>query len=207
VSKLRVLLLIGGHASHNQPVHYAELASLLAGEGGADLRMTDDLDALNPSTLAEYPVIANYTSWMEPSTEQVGALVDAIEGGHGYLGLHAATATFWNSAAYLRMVGAKFARHDPFKRFRVHIEDRRHPITNGVDDFDVEDELYELEADFSTAEVLASAEHHTLLYVKRFGRGRVHYNALGHDARALAHPSYRRLVLQGLGWVSDHTTA
>ena len=199
---LRVLLLIGGHPSHAQPQHYAALAGLLGGEARVDLRMTDNLDVLNPVALAECDVIANYTSWLEPSDSQVRALIGAIEAGHGFLGLHAATATFWNSPAYLSMLGAKFARHDPYRRFRVHIDNRAHPITVGVDDFEVEDELYELEGDLSGAQILASAEGHPLLYVRQFGRGRVHYNALGHDVAALGHPSYRRLVLQGLAWVA-----
>ena len=206
MSKLRVLLLIGGDPVHKQPVHYAALASLLAGEGGADVRITDDLNVLDSAVLAEFPVIANYTSWMEPSDQQVQALLDAIRAGHGYLGLHAATATFWNSAAYLEMIGAKFQRHDPYKRFTVHIDERAHPITRDVDDFEVDDELYELEGDLANSIALASAEQHPLLYVRTFGRGRVHYNALGHDGGSLDHPSYRRLVLQGLQWVTPRVS-
>ena len=32
--------------------------------------------------------------------------------------------------------------------------------------------------------------------------GRVHYNALGHDAKALTHPSVRQLIRQGLAWTA-----
>jgi len=28
----------------------------------------------------------------------------------------------------------------------------------------------------------------------------VHYNALGHDRRALGHPSYQRLLAQAVAW-------
>ena len=50
--------------------------------------------------------------------------------------------------------------------------------------------------------VLAEAEGHPLLYVKSHGQGRVHYNALGHDEKALKHPAFRKLVAQGLGWTA-----
>ena len=128
VSNRRVLLLIGGQGTHKQPVHYAELASLLAGEGGADLRITDDLRVLNPATLAEFGIVANYTAGMEPSVEQVAALLGSVERGQSFLGLHVATATFRNTPDYLAMVGAKFVRHDPIRHFTVTIDDAEHPM-------------------------------------------------------------------------------
>lgn len=234
MARLAVLLLVGGPEYHNQPFHYAELAGILAGEGHADLRITDDLSALNPTTLAQYDVVVNWSTFVQPTEEQVTALLNAVEAGTGFLGLHAATATFWNSAPYLQMIGSRFIRHDPYKTFTVKIEDPTHPITAGVTDFEVDDELYEISGgpgEFETLagaiaqgkplreaiqaanqvgegplapdiRVLASAEGHPLLYVKTFGKGRIHYNALGHDTKALTNPSYRRLVLQGLAWVT-----
>jgi type 1 glutamine amidotransferase len=234
VAQRAVLLLVGGHDYHNQPFHYAELAGILAGEARADLRITADLSVLEPASLARYDAVVNWTTFVEPTPEQVAALLAAVEGGTGFIGLHAATATFWNSAAYLHLIGSRFVRHDPYGAFTVHIVDRDHPVTAGLEDFVVEDELYhvsggpgEFEAlaaaitagrpirEASAAanavgegplgpgiRVLAAAEGHPLVYVKTHGRGRVYYNALGHDTKALTHPAYRRLVLQGLDWVT-----
>lgn len=226
----RVLLLMGGPDYHDQPFHYAELAGILAGEAGADVRLTTDLAVLTPTVLADYPVIASFCTFREPTPAQVDALLGAIAGGAGFLALHGASATFWNSAPYLQMLGSRFIKHDPFKRFTVDIDDPAHPITAGVTAFEIEDELYELggkSEDFpalasalaagqaardlrhlgdgpllADCRVLASAEGHPLLYVKQVGRGRIHYNALGHDARALTHPAYRQLLRQGLAWVA-----
>lgn len=230
MAKLRGLLLIGGADYHNQPFHTAELAGIIAGEAGLDLRITDDLSTLNPATLAEHQVLINWSTFVKPSPEQVSALIGAVEGGLGFLGIHGATATFWNSAPYLQMIGTRFVRHDPYKKFTVTINDRNHPITAGIDDFEVEDELYELGGDAAGLQlladgvnqgrpygdlrefgdgplptdihVLASAEGHPLLYTRQFGQGRIHYNALGHDGKSLGHPSFRRLIRQGLSWVA-----
>jgi type 1 glutamine amidotransferase len=237
VATLTTLLLVGGPPYHNQPFHYAELAGILAGEGGADLRITRDLEVLTPATLTQYRVVVNWTTFVEPTDEQVQALVEAVESGIGFLGLHAASATFWNNARYLHMLGSRFIGHDPYKTFTVSIEDRAHPITQGVEDFQIADELYHLSggaAEFEAlaaavrrglpfqaaieaanaagqaplgpdVHVLASAEGHPVLYVKMFGKGRVHYNALGHDRGALANPHFRRLLVQGLRWVAGET--
>lgn len=129
------------------------------------------------------------------------------------------------------MLGSRFLRHDPYKEFLVEIDDPDHPITQGIESFNVEDELYEQGGSvevfetFATAiseknpyggevaslgegplgqdlHVLASAEGHPLLYTRTWGKGRVHYNALGHDEKALQHPSVRKLLLQAFDWVT-----
>lgn len=230
MAKVRGLLLIGGADYHNQPFHTAELAGIIAGEAGIDLRITDDLAVLDPAVLADYRVLINWSTFVKPTPGQVSALLGAVEGGLGFLGIHGATATFWNSAPYLRMIGTRFVRHDPYKQFTVKIDDRNHPITAGTEDFEVEDELYELGGDGSGLQlladgvnqgrplselreygdgplpadlhVLASAEGHPLLYTKHFGQGRIHYNALGHDGKTLGNPNFRRLIRQGLAWVA-----
>ncbi|HEY3081555.1 MAG TPA: ThuA domain-containing protein [Chloroflexota bacterium] len=233
MSNLRVLLLTGGADYHNRPFHVAELAGILAGEAGADLRITDDLAVLSPESLADFDALVNWSTFVKPSPAQVDALIAAVEGGLGLFPIHGGNATFWNSAPYLTTIGSRFVRHDPYKLFRVEIDDPGHPITDGVGGFEVEDELYELGGDVegftkladgvaqgrpnselrelgagplpADLRVLASAEGHPLLYVRTLGRGRIHYNALGHDAKALTHPSFRQLVRQGLAWVAGQS--
>ena len=68
--RTRVLLLMGGADYHNRTFHYAELAGILAGEAGADVRITDDLDVLTPATLAGYDVVANWSTFVKPSPKQ-----------------------------------------------------------------------------------------------------------------------------------------
>lgn len=230
MSHPRALLLMGGPDYHNLPFHFAELAGILAGEGGVDLRITTDLGTLNTQTLADYDVIVNWSTFVQPSAEQVDALLAAIEGGTGFFAIHGGSATFWNSAPYLTMLGSRFVQHDPYKAFLVEIEDREHPIMAGIENFLIEDELYEQGGKvedfpaFANAiseknpyggevralgvgplgpdiHLLASAEGHPLLYSREWGKGRVHYNALGHDEKALQNPNFRKLVIQGFNWV------
>ncbi len=231
---MRALLLMGGPEYHDLPEHYAELAGILAGEAGVDLRITRDLGVLSADGLAPYDVLVNWTTFVRPSEEQVDALLEAIHGGLGFLGIHGATATFWNSAPYLETLGSRFLKHDPYKEFLVEITEQGHPITQGVSNFLVSDELYELggetsafaefAARYSAGEpytgetaalgegpladditVLAFAEGHPLLYTRQIGEGRLHVNALGHDRAALTNPSFRQLVRQGLAWVAGDT--
>jgi hypothetical protein len=222
---------MGGPEYHNLPVHYAELTGIVAGEAQVDLRITTDLAALNDRSLAEFDAVINASTFLQPAPVQVDALLAAVEGGLGFFGLHGGSATFWNSAPYLTMLESRFLRHDPYKAFLVEVDAQSHPIMPGIENFTIEDELYEQGGkteefpQFSSAinegnpyggevaalgegplgddiEVLASAEGHPLLYVKAYGKGRIHYNALGHDEKALTNPNFRRLVRQGFDWVT-----
>jgi type 1 glutamine amidotransferase len=199
-----VLLLVGGPQYHDNAETRAAMLNLLSVK--FNVTMTDDMAALNAENLAQYDVIVNFTTFIEPTREQVEALLRAVEGGKGFISIHGGTATFWNSPEYIQMVGGKFIVHDPNKIFRVNMSTSRyvepHPITEGVEDFDIQDELYIIEGDLTQWHILARAEGHPILHTKMWGQGRVHNNALGHDTRALNNPGFQALVLNGVEWAA-----
>ena len=200
---IRVLLVVGGEW-HDSPERRAALSGFLSPK--FDLTITDDLDVLHPDSLSAYDVIANYTTFLEPTEQQIAALLDAVEGGKGFVGIHSAAASFLNSSAYLEMLGGKFVAADPLKTLTVKIgtarEVEEHPITQGVDDFEIFDELYIIEGDITQWHVLARTEGHAVLYTKTWGKGRVHCNALGDDVPALSHPSFQTLLINGVEWAA-----
>lgn len=221
-----LLLTAGGHIriANNRQL----LEATLARQAGLDLVTCDDDADLTAQRLRAYDLIVSFSGGprAEPSDEQVGALVETVAGGTPFIGLHAASVAFrhqlpegdpirsrWPAprparagrlsdaqCEYVAMLGSAFTHVIPPHRFTVRILDRDHPITGDVDDFEVENELYELAGGLTKVHLLAEAEGQPLLYVHHWGRGRVHYNALGHDGRVLAHPSYRRLVVQAVAW-------
>ena len=212
----RVLVILGQSAAqtaqfHNQPDHWGSFASMLRACDASVRLVTDDLAVLTPSVLAGFDVIVNASTPLEPTAAQVAALLERVKSGAGFVGVHAATATFVAHPDYLGMVGARFGRHDPLKHFTIKFTDDDHPITSGLADYDHDDELYELTADFvdrtnvvplSGITVLAEAEGHPMVYVKTHGKGRVAYLASGHDARSLDHPTFRTLFTRAIAWVA-----
>src|SRR5262245_59182376 len=106
----RALLLLGQAPEqerqfHNQPEHWGLLAEHLRAADLSVRVLTDDLGALTPEGLAGYDVVLNYATALDPAPAQVAALLDAVREGTGFVGLHAATATFLGYPEYLRMVG------------------------------------------------------------------------------------------------------
>lgn len=201
----RVFLLMGQAGErqfHNQPEHWAWLAGILRAADLSARVISDDLRSLQPDYLTHFDVLLNFSTDLVASEAQIAALTAAIEGGIGYVGLHAATATFRGSSAYHGLIGSWFARHPPIKSFTVTPTRPDHPVMIGIPAFEIEDELYELKEVLPDIEVLAEAEGFPMVYARPYGQGRVCYIAPGHDQRTLAKPEYAQLVHQAIAWVA-----
>ncbi|MCX5985914.1 MAG: ThuA domain-containing protein [Chloroflexi bacterium] len=216
----RVLFLAGQPVTvtvrHNDPEHWASFGSMLRSVDASARVFTDDVNLLTASVLADIDVVVNANSTANATDEQIEALLLRISDGAGFVGVHAASATFLAHPRYLEMVGSQFRRHHTIKAFTVRFTDNRHPIhdhpiTSGLADYDHDDELYELTADFvdrtnvvplSGITVLAEAEGHPMVYVKTHGKGRVVYLASGHDARSLDQPTFRTLFNRAVAWAA-----
>lgn len=200
-----VFLLLGqgkGKSFHNQPEHWAHLAEILRRANVRSRVISDDLADLNARNLARFDVVLNFSTDLEANPEQIQALVQAVEQGTGYVGLHAATATFRDSEEHTRLIGGSFARHPPIKSFTVERLAADHPVTAGVAPFTIEDELYHLTAVAPDIRVLAWAEEQPMVYVRQHGAGRVCYIAPGHDHRTLGCAAFAQLVWQAIDWAA-----
>jgi len=99
-------------------------------------------------------------------------------------------------------------QHDPRGSFLVQISDASHAITQGMDDFRVDDELYTCLEGSTPITVLASAKSridgktYPMAFTHEYGKGRVFLCTLGHDVRALETPELGALYRRGCAWVA-----
>jgi hypothetical protein len=218
---IKVLLLVGG--PHHDPPG-ARRALREAIEAGAppgcafDLAMTDDLSVLESDALGHADVVANYTTDQQLTSAQAARLLIRVTDGTGFAGIHSATVTFRETEDYGSLIGSVLVRHPRFGEVGVRITDADHPITRGLSDFSVPDELYVIRSvrgDFDRYRVLATAEAthrrdpaemrdgvQPSTYVKSFGTGRVFYTGLGHDQRCFETPHFRTIVGRGIAWAA-----
>jgi type 1 glutamine amidotransferase len=223
------LLIAGGADYHNTPEHYELLAGLLAGPAGLNVTVTDDLLGQTEASLSAYDLLVLSATIGQPPAAPVQALFSTVRRGTPLLGLHAAPFTVRQVEGGPEAIGSMYlGAHLPYQEFTVHILDRTHPITAGVEDFRIQDEPYRLDilgdgvqvlaaydgratdAEFKGERRPAHDEAHAwrlqrprapLVYVKQLGAGRICVNALGHDRAALTHPAFRRLVAQAAQWL------
>ncbi len=163
--------------------------------------LADGLDA--------YQAVLFYTDVGELTSEQETGLLNYIKSGGGFFGLHTAAASFRESEGYHGMLKGFFNGHSPYMDFTVNVSDADHPISQGLDDYEVKDELYYLKHNPDTSHHLMHAydhtkdETHVMAFHHTYGKGRVFYFALGHDMVVLENPSFQEVIRRGVLWVGN----
>lgn len=199
----RVVLIIGGE--HHPFEAFGNFASALWSSLGHEVEVTRDRDALLASRLKGVDVLAAYTQGGALSPAQEEGLLGYVAGGGAFLAIHGATASWKEHSEYIAMVGGVFRAHGPVAPFQVHFTETASPITQGLDDFEIVDELYLLDRhDPGRVNLLAytlwEGRPEPMLYTRTHGRGRVCYLALGHDERAYNNETFQALLGRSLQW-------
>ncbi len=140
------------------------------------------------------------------------SLLDFVAGGKGIAGIHGAVATGW--AEYLEMMGGSYGGHFTGPVW-VQPEDPAHPVCAPLErqGFQLFDEIYVAkERDFrKVVRVLLSLDlrkmpdpgkredgDYAISWVRRYGKGRVFYCSLGHEASSYYNPHVLRHYLAGI---------
>jgi uncharacterized protein len=143
------------------------------------------------------------------------ALVAFVRRGGGLIGFHSATDTFHHWAAYQAMIGAEFSHHPHPSTVRAIVTDHSTPATHQLPaSFLIHEEFYVFTHDPRPhVHVLAELDtgpggpDRPLVWCRRFGRGRVYYDALGHFS-ATWHSRYQlTLASGGILWAAGLASA
>ena len=152
------------------------------------------------------------------------SLMAFVKGGKGFVGIHAATDTFYNWPDYGDMIGAYFDGHpwgaDREVSIKVEPGQEKHPLVAMFDgkNQDFKEEIYQFKAPYDSKKV------HMLLrldpektdmklggikrtdndfgvaWARSWGKGRVFYCSLGHNEHIYWNPTILRHYLAGIQW-------
>ncbi len=203
----KALVLVGG-PYHDEPGAREELTAALREHSNAELTITDDQTILSSGRMSEFDVLVVYTTGGRLTRAEEDAVEAYVRGGGGLFGLHGAAASFKENGLFHDVLGCTFVEHPPLGEVSVQVRHSSHPITAGVSDFTVADELYILDYDPDEVDLLTTARlapdgvAELSAYVREWAAGRVFYLGLGHDARCLQTDPFRRLAGQGLMWAA-----
>ncbi|KSW29518.1 ThuA domain-containing protein [Cellulomonas sp. B6] len=226
----RALVVRGGWDGH-QPVAATELFLPFLREQGfeVDVHETNEVYA-DAEVMAATDLVVQSMTMSSIGHDELWGLRGAVEAGTGLVGWHGGIAdSYRNSSDYLQLVGGQFATHpgkepslrvgdetDNYLPYTVEITDlgREHPITAGLDDFELESEQYWVLHD-DLVDVLATTTHPTQPYhpwhrpitspavwTRHWGKGRIVVATPGHTPEVLQHPSVRAIVERGMLWAA-----
>ncbi|MDM9624841.1 ThuA domain-containing protein [Rhizobium sp. S152] len=210
----KAIIVWGGWKGH-EPEQCAAIVADLLREDGFAVEVTGDLDIFGSSAIAASDLLVPIITGEKIEKAHADALVEAVRGGLGLGGPHAALATSFKESAPFRYVsGVTWVAHPGnVIDFRVDVIRPDDPVMTAIPDFSYRSEQYYLHYD-PTIEVLAtttfSGEHDPaaegvtmpVVFKRRFGAGRVFYSALGHVAAEFEHPHMRLILRRGLSWAA-----
>ena len=209
MEKLKLLIFVGTEGIYHDHAGNGQfLTSMVNGTAGIAADFSQDYDVLADG-LRGYDTVLFYTDVGELTSAQEMGLLNYIRAGGGFFGLHTAAASFRESEGYHGMINGFFDGHSPYMDFTVNVSDNEHPITEGLGDFAVTDELYYLKHDPATSHHLMHAydetkdETHVMAFHHTYGKGRVFYFPLGHDMAVLENPSFQTVICRGALWAGN----
>lgn len=212
----RILILLGG-LYHDFDGFAGAMTSLFEAEG-CSVEATYDLDVLTRLDQAACQLVLGYTclSKNQPGQAsatpdrltgaQVSGLAGWVENGGALLAVHCATVVGDSGPELGRLLGGMFVLHPPPFRYTVYPVAGEHPITNGVEAFEVHDEFYVEQLTGVVAIHMMAVDRgaaYPMVWSKSEGRGRVAHIAMGHFPEVWALPPYRRLMIQAAAWLAE----
>jgi type 1 glutamine amidotransferase len=195
----------------------------VANRSGWGIFQTDNGAVMSPELLAQFDVVVwNNTSGTILDEKQQLAFRDFLEGGGGFVGIHAAGGDPWYRWKWYaeNLIGSQFIGHtmDPhFQDADVLVVDTADPIVAHLPerwrvpqeewygfDANVRDKGYTvlLSLDEETYDPNNSGMvgEHPSTWKREIGQGRMFYTAIGHQAATYDMPEFQQLIENGIRW-------
>ena len=212
---IRVLII-----DDKSPGYYADmhtevtLRNTIRQDKRFEVVLVQDAEILGTDVPFDYDVLLlhfkNYRTPKRNAAMQANLEKFVTEGG-GLFVFHFACGAFEDWAGFEKLSGRvwdpKLPAHDPYGRFPVRIIDKTHPVTAGVNEFEIHDELYTCLRDSKIPiHVLAESvsvvdgKTYPMAFVLENGKGRIFHTTLGHDDRSLSVPDFQMMIRNALAW-------
>jgi type 1 glutamine amidotransferase len=149
--------------------------------------------------------------------EQGEAVKDFVAAGNGFYSMHNNSHVSLSSKSYRQVMGGAYIGHPPERPFKVRVVRKDHPVTQGVQDFMVNDEQHYVAYDKDPNNIILRAENIDGLtyenlgsgsisgWAYEYGKGRVVFTAVGHNIHAMWQPEYLKVQKNAVNWLLKRT--
>ncbi len=172
-------------------------------------------------SIGKYDALVFYDLVQEIEEEQKAAFIDMLNEGKGIVFLHHSIASYQDWDEFLQVLGGRYhleskvVNNDsvPASTYldgqdvMVEIVDRDHPVTKGLEEFIIHEEVYNYVEVIPNVHPLMRTEHpesgEMLVWTNTYGKSRIVYIQFGHDNNAYSNPNFRKLLRQAIDWVCE----
>jgi len=217
-AKIKVLLVTGDDVTpaHNWHEVSQAIRETLVSSGKFEVRVCEDAGVLDSAaTLGRYDLVFLHLYNAKTPTLSDSAkenLASFVKDGKGLAVSHLSSASFKEWEEFRKMCGRYWVMgksgHGPRSVFKARIANKEHPITQGLADFEADDELYAKLLGDAPITVLVEADSdwskktEPLAFTIEYGKGRVFHEAFGHDGKAIQNPAVQKLIQRGCEWAA-----
>jgi type 1 glutamine amidotransferase len=215
------VLILSGKNNHEWQKTTPVLMKMYKEASLFEIRVTNLPDTLKYSDLKKFDVIlSNWNMWPDSvarlTKEWENDFSRYVENGGGVVTFHAGATSFYRWDDYHRIGIGRWGKDTKHSTAvgKVTVFDQQHPITKGLSDFYITDEIWEKTDIHPDAIPLASVtatdiqDSHQInenaIFVSKAGRGRTFYINLGHDQRAVLNSGFQTLLLRATQWAAKH---
>ena len=218
-NKIKVLLVTGGHG-------FATNEFFRVFEQNPEITFTHAVQAMKSSTaydrddLLSYDCIVLYDMIQNITEAQKAKLLSIFDKGIGFVVTHHALVSYQSWPEFERIMGGTYPEPQDKKGkvtpelgyehdvdVPVVIVAKDHPITAGLKDFTINDEIYWGFRTTADAKPLITTTHpksgKPLAWYRTEKKSRVVYLQLGHGPLAYKDPNYRKLLAQSIRWTAN----
>jgi len=165
-----------------------------------------------------YDVIVLYNMSQRISEKRRKNFIDILNKGKGLVVLHHAIGAFDDWGEYEKIIGARYLHKEGVRNgvtykkssykhdvdFRVNVAQKQHPVTHGINDFEIHDETYKGCFFQKDNNILLTTNESTsdrpICWTRKYGNSKVCYIQLGHGPEAYNNENYRALVANAIKW-------
>ena len=210
-------VFLGGDRYHKAEEAFNAVGPILK-RAGLDPLFTTEFASIDKELLAAKRVLvfhrdgmewpnghdAKPVAWMQPHQEE--AIEGFVLGGGSFLALQNSGWAYPWQGGYRRTLAGYYQFHPPFQKFDVRVIDRKHPITAGVSDYEIEDEQHFIWFDPDRVHLLTRSQgkdgrESAAGFCHEYGRGRVVYLGHGHRQAVLEQPPAQKLMTNAVKWL------
>jgi hypothetical protein len=216
--KIKVVVVTGGHGFEHAP--FFEVFKSFDDVEFVEANQKTDSELFEDISQWKYDVIVLYNMGQKISEARQANFLKLLDKGVGLVATHHCMGAYQGWPEYKKIIGAKYYlkaatedgvqhpqstyKHDV--KFKVQVADTKHPITQGISDFEILDETYGKYAVEPDVKTLLTTDEPTcekqIGWVKTYRKSPVCYLLLGHDSKAYKNENYRKLVGQAIRWAA-----